>query len=73
MNATPSWAILMVMTMRRCNSGRIAQWGMSRATLEATGTAIEQVFAPYCPGGCHGHPFWCKKMSCGIVKSLFQS
>jgi hypothetical protein len=32
--------------------------------------AIGQVFAPYCPGGYHGHQFWHEKMSCDIVKSL---
>jgi hypothetical protein len=32
--------------------------------------AIGQVFAPYCPGRCHGHQFWCKKLSCDIVKLL---
>jgi len=35
--------------------------------------AIGQVFAPYCPGGRHGHRFWSKKLSCGIVKSLFEA
>jgi len=35
--------------------------------------AIGQVFLPYRPGGCHGHRFWRKKMSCGIVKSLFEA
>jgi hypothetical protein len=34
------------------------------------GNAIGQVFAPYCPGRCHGHQFWCKKLSCDIVKLL---
>jgi hypothetical protein len=29
---------------------------------------IGQVFAAYCPGGQHGHQFWLKKLSCGIVK-----
>jgi hypothetical protein len=33
--------------------------------------AIGQVFAPYCPGKRHGHQFWHKKASCGIVKLLF--
>jgi hypothetical protein len=35
--------------------------------------AIEQVFVPYCPGGRHGHRFWRKKSSCGVVKSLFEA
>jgi hypothetical protein len=33
-------------------------------------TAIWQVFTPYSPGGRHGHRFWCKKSSCGVVKLL---
>jgi len=35
--------------------------------------AIGRLFAPYCLGGCHGHQFWRKKSSCGIVKSLFEA
>jgi hypothetical protein len=31
--------------------------------------AIGRVFTPYRPGGCHGHRFRRKKMSCGVVKS----
>ncbi len=32
--------------------------------------AIGQVFTPYCPGGCHGHQFRLKQLSCGVVNSL---
>jgi hypothetical protein len=35
--------------------------------------AIGPVFAPYRPGGRHGHQFWRKKSSCGVVKSLFDA
>jgi hypothetical protein len=35
--------------------------------------AIGRVFIPYCPGGRHGHRFWRKKSSFGIVKSLFEA
>ena len=35
--------------------------------------AIGRVFVPYHPSGCHGHQFWRKKSSCGIVKSLFEA
>jgi hypothetical protein len=35
--------------------------------------AIGRVFVPYCPGGRHGHQFRRKKLSCGIVKSLFEA
>jgi hypothetical protein len=38
--------------------------------LDAT---IGQVFVPYCSGGRHGHQFWRKKSSCGIVKSLLEA
>ena len=27
----------------------------------------------YCPCGRHGHRFWCKKLSCGVVLSLFEA
>jgi hypothetical protein len=33
--------------------------------------AIGRVFAPYRPGGRHGHRFWLKKSSYGVVKPLF--
>jgi len=35
--------------------------------------AIGRVFAPYRPSGRHGHRYWRKKSSCGIVKSLFEA
>jgi len=35
--------------------------------------AIGRVFAQYRPGGRHGHRFWRKKSSCGIVKLLFKA
>jgi hypothetical protein len=38
-----------------------------------SGAAIGQVFAPYHPGGRHGHQFQLKKLSCGNVKLLFLS
>jgi hypothetical protein len=40
--------------------------------LDATIT-IGQVFASYCPSGRHGHLFWRKQMSCGVVKSIFEA
>jgi len=33
--------------------------------------AIGQVFTPYHPGGRHGHQFWRKKSSCGVVEIAF--
>jgi hypothetical protein len=52
----------MAMRIRPYSAERIAQYGRSKATLDAT--------------GCHhwannGHRFWRKKSSCGVVKSLF--
>jgi hypothetical protein len=35
--------------------------------------AIGRVFTPYRPGGCHGHRFWSKKSSCGVVNSPFEA
>ncbi len=35
--------------------------------------AIGRVFVPYCLGRRHGHQFWHKKLSCGVVKSLFEA
>jgi hypothetical protein len=31
---------------------------------------LGKLFTPYRPGGRHGHQFWRKKMSCGVVKLL---
>ena len=54
----------MAMRIRPYSAERIAQYGRSKATLDAT--------------GCHhwannGHRFWRKKSSCGVVKSLFKA
>jgi hypothetical protein len=35
--------------------------------------AIGRVFILYRPSGRHGHQFWRKKLSCGVVKSLFKA
>ena len=64
--------ISMAMRIRRYSAERIAQYGRSRATLDATvDAAIGQVFLPHCPGGHHGHQFRRKKSSCGIVEFAF--
>ena len=31
------------------------------------------VFAPYCPNGCHSHQFCRKKLSCAVVKLVFEA
>ena len=58
----------MAMRIRRYDAEGIARRSMSRATLDATG-----LFAPYLPGGHHGHRFLVKKLSCGVVKLLFEA
>jgi len=70
-HAPASRAISKAMRVRRYNAERIAQYGRSRATLDATERSDRPVFALYRPSGCHGHRFWRKKMSFGVVKSLF--
>jgi hypothetical protein len=35
--------------------------------------SIGRVFVSYLPGGRYGHRFLCKKLSCGIVKMLFEA
>jgi hypothetical protein len=35
--------------------------------------AFGPVFTSYCPSRRHGHRFWRKKLSCGIVKSIFEA
>jgi hypothetical protein len=32
-----------------------------------------QLFALYHPSGRHGHQFWRTKLSCGVVKPLFEA
>ena len=56
-NAAASLAILMAMRIRRYGAEFIAQYGRSRATLDATGLRHRAIFAPYHPGGRHGHQF----------------
>jgi hypothetical protein len=58
----------MAMWIRQYDAEGIARRSMSRATLDATG-----LFAPYLPGGHHGHRFLVKKLSCGVVKLLFEA
>jgi hypothetical protein len=72
-HAHASQAISMVMWIRRYGAERIAQYSRSRATLDATGHHNWARFAPYRPGGCHGHRYQRKKSSCGVVKMLFQN
>jgi hypothetical protein len=36
-------------------------------------TAIGRLFALYRLDGRHGHRFWRKKSSCGVVKLLFEA
>ena len=70
-------AISITMRIRRYGAERIAQYGRSRATLDATGrrhwASIRPVFALYRPSKCHGHQFRRKIPSCGDVKLLFEA
>jgi len=64
----------MAMRISWYGAEHIAQLGRSRAALDVPlDAAIRRVFVPYCPGGRHGHRFWREKLSCGIVKSLFEA
>ena len=66
-------AISMAMRIRRYGAKRIAQYGRSRATLDATERNHRANICPYRPGARHGHRFWRNKLSYGIVKSLFEA
>jgi len=72
-NAADLLAILMAMRIRRYGAEHIAQYDRSRATLDATGRRHRARIAPYRPSGRHGHRFWRKKSSCGVVKLLFKA
>ena len=73
-HAPASRAMLMTMRIRRYGAEHITHYGRSRATLDATGRQDwGQLFAPYCPGGHHGHQIWCKKSSCGFLKLLSEA
>jgi thiamine kinase-like enzyme len=73
-NAPTSLAISMAMRIRRYGAERIAQYGRSRTTLDATG---RQDWASIHPRPhrchCHCHQFRRKKSSCGVVKSIFEA
>jgi len=51
-NAGNLLAILIAMRVRQYDTGHIAQWSTSRASLEATGYR-HWMPAPYCPGVHH--------------------
>ena len=71
-HAPASRAISKAMRVRRYDAERIAQYGRSRATLDATGRRNRAIICPVF-GGRHGHRFRRKKLSCGVVKSLFET
>ena len=66
-------AISMAMRISRYDAKRIAQYGRSRATLDATERNHRANICPYRPGARHGHRFWRNTLSCGFVKSLFEA
>jgi len=51
----------MVMGVRWYDAERIAQYGRSRATLDAIERRDQASIRPVSPGGRHGHQFWLKK------------
>jgi hypothetical protein len=57
-NVPASRAISMAMRIMRYGAKRIAQYGRSRATLDATGRRHGVIIRPVFFGGCHGHRFW---------------
>ena len=61
------------MQIRWCGAKRIAQYGRSRATRDATGHCHRVNIRPVLPRRTPGHQFRRKKLSCGIVKSLFKA
>jgi hypothetical protein len=43
----------------------------SMAGLGLPYAVIGRVFVPFRPGGHHGHRFWRKTLSCGVVEIAF--
>jgi len=72
-NAPPSCAISMATQIRQYDAVHIAQYGRTWLPCMPPDAAIGQVIARYRPGGHHGHQFWRKKWSCGVVKSLSEA
>ena len=58
-------AISIDMGIRRYGAEHIVLYGRSRATLDATGRRYRASILPVL--------FWRKKLSCGIVESLFEA
>ena len=56
-NGHASRAISMAMQIKRYGAERIAQYGRSRTTLDATGHCHQASIHPVLPGRCHGHQF----------------
>jgi hypothetical protein len=63
----------MAMWIRRYGSERIAQCGRSRATLDATGRCHWVIIHPVLPQRTPWSSMLAYKMSCGVVKSLFEA
>ena len=64
----------MAMQIRQYSAKRIAQYGMSRSALDATGhNHWASICTPYCSGGRHGHQFWHKKNNFGVAELLSEA
>ena len=61
----------MAMRIRRYGAEFIAQYGRSRATLDATGLRHRASICPVSPRRTPWSSIW--KLSCGVVKSLFEA
>jgi len=70
-NAPTSLAISMVIRIKWYGAERIAQYGRSRATLDATGH--QKIFTHIALADAMVINFWRKKSSCGVVKLLFEA
>ena len=63
----------MAMQIRRYNAKHIAQYSRSSATLDAAGCRYGASILPVLPRRMPWSLILAKKMSCGVVKLLFQS
>jgi hypothetical protein len=63
----------MAMWIRRYGAERIAQYGRSRATLDATGCHHRASIHPVLPQRMPWSLILAYKSSCGVVKSLFEA
>ena len=61
----------MAMTVRQCNTERIARCSMTRASREPLDAAIGQLLPPYCPDGRQGNNQQTYDASCTHIAGRF--